>query len=55
MMMVRGPNSDAAGHRYSAASASPAESDATDAMRASQVIQPTSKPMKEPNASRVYR
>jgi hypothetical protein len=53
MIAARGQPAAAAGQRTRVASAKPFDSEATEAMRASQVIQPTSKPTKLPNASRV--
>src|SRR5690606_16839579 len=55
MIAARGAPDAAAGHRNDSASAKPFASDAIDAIRASQVIQPTSKPTNGPNASRVYK
>jgi len=43
------------GHSAAMASAKPLARAAIDAMRVNHAIQPTSKPMKSPNASRVYR
>ena len=43
----------AAGHRNSRACEKPTESDATEATRANQVIQPTRNPGSEPKAVRV--
>ena len=43
------------GNSRASASTKPFDSDASDVTRASQFIQPVSKPMKSPNAVRAYR
>ena len=52
MAIARGQPRSTAGHRKLRAWAKPTDSEATDATRASHVIQPTSKPISSPNAVR---
>ncbi len=49
---ARGTPAAVEGHTYPIACAKPTDSDATEETRASQVIQPTSKPTNSPNAVR---